>query len=234
MSRWNHFGRGLRIRGWLQTCSSGRSRCPFVALLRSSPPCPSASWSTCRRRRPQGIEPRPRRRPPCASRQRRRPASRCPGSRRSTTGNFWYCVQQNGSRVLPGRHAANDLHPPVAGPGRTHTFSVYAVDVSGNRSANSNTVSYTTPPDATPPSPPPTLSLTSVFPTRISVAWTASVDTVSQVWYHAPRERESLLRRSDRHPRGDPPAPVTLDDARVQGHRPRRLRQHRPRATSSR
>ena len=88
-------------------------------------------------------------------------------------GTFWYCVQQNGSgcyRVDPPR---TTFTRPSLAPGRTHTFSVYAVDAAGNRSTNSNTVSYTTPPDTTPPSPPPTLSLTSVFPTRISVAWTA-------------------------------------------------------------
>lgn len=66
---------------------------------------------------------------------------------------------------------------------RTYSCFVYALDAAGNRSGNSNTVSYTTPPDTTPPSPPPTLTATSVYPTRISVAWTTSVDNVSQVWY---------------------------------------------------
>jgi len=66
-------------------------------------------------------------------------------------------------------------------PDRTHTFSVYAVDIGGNRSANSNTVSHTTPPDTTPPSPPPTISVTSVAPTTISIAWTQAVDDISQV-----------------------------------------------------
>jgi hypothetical protein len=40
-----------------------------------------------------------------------------------------------------------------------------------------------TPPDTTAPSPPPGLSLVAAYPTRISVAWTASKDDTSQVWY---------------------------------------------------
>jgi chitodextrinase len=68
-------------------------------------------------------------------------------------------------------------------PNTTHTFSVYAVDAAGNRSANSNTVSHTTPPDVTPPSPQPNLTVTALFPTRVSVAWPSPLDNVSpQVW----------------------------------------------------
>lgn len=68
-------------------------------------------------------------------------------------------------------------------PNQTHAFSVYAVDAAGNRSASSNTVSLTTPPDTTAPSPAPQLTTSEVHPTRVSVAWTASVDDVSQVYY---------------------------------------------------
>jgi chitodextrinase len=97
--------------------------------------------------------------------------------------SWWYCVQRPPAgcfRVNPpqttftlGQLAAN----------QTHSFAVYAIDSRGNRSANSNVVSYTTPPDTTPPSPPPNLSVTSVYPTRISVAWTASTDNLTQVYY---------------------------------------------------
>jgi hypothetical protein len=60
---------------------------------------------------------------------------------------------------------------------------VIAITSTGKRSASSNTVTYTTPADTTAPSA-PTLSLTDIWPVRISVAWTASVDDVgSQVWY---------------------------------------------------
>jgi hypothetical protein len=68
-------------------------------------------------------------------------------------------------------------------PQTTYTCFVYAVNAAGHRSANSNSVSYTTPADTTPPSPPPTLTATRVVPTWISVEWTVSKDNVSQVWY---------------------------------------------------
>jgi chitodextrinase len=98
------------------------------------------------------------------------------------SSNFWYCVQTNGGgcvRVDPPQttHTRTRLLPD-----RTYTFSVYAIDAAGNRSANSNTVSLTTPPDTTPPTPEPNLTVTELFPTRVSVTWPAPVDNLSQVW----------------------------------------------------
>jgi hypothetical protein len=60
---------------------------------------------------------------------------------------------------------------------------VWAVDAAGNRSGNSNTVSYTTPPDVTPPAPAPQLTVTPLSPARAGFSWTRSVDNVSQVRY---------------------------------------------------
>lgn len=69
-------------------------------------------------------------------------------------------------------------------PDRTHTFSVYAIDAAGNRSVKSNTLSHTTPPDTTPPTLQPNLTVTELFPTRVTVSWPAPVDNVSpQVWF---------------------------------------------------
>ncbi len=98
------------------------------------------------------------------------------------SSNFWYCVQTNGSGCIRVNPPQTTLTRSKLLPDRTHTFSVYAIDAAGNRSANSNTVSLTTPPDTTPPSPAPTLSATSVSPTRVSLAWTQAVDDISQVW----------------------------------------------------
>src|SRR4029450_2232310 len=97
--------------------------------------------------------------------------------------NFWYCVQRSASgcvRVDPPR---TTMTWPNLPPNTTSTFSVYAVASRGHRSGNSNSVSYTTPPDTTPPSPTPQLTVTSVRPTRFAVTWTASTDNVSQVFY---------------------------------------------------
>lgn len=101
---------------------------------------------------------------------------------RDNNRNFWYCVQQGSSgcvRVDPPQ----TTHTRTLWPDRTYTFSVYAIDQAGNRSGNSNSVTYTTPPDTTPPAPAPVLTATSVLPTRISLAWTASVDNATQVFY---------------------------------------------------
>ena len=101
----------------------------------------------------------------------------------SRGSNFWYCMQRGASgcvRVDPPR---TTMTWPNLPPNTTSTFSVYAVDSRGHRSGNSNSVSYTTPPDTTPPSPVPQLTVTSVRPTRFSVTWTPSTDNVSQVFY---------------------------------------------------
>jgi chitodextrinase len=102
------------------------------------------------------------------------------------SGNWWYCVQRDGLgciRVDPPR--TTFTHPRLW-PNATYRYSVIAIDAAGNRSASSNTVSYTTPPDVTPPTA-PTLSATGVWPTRATLAWTQSVDNATQVSY-------SLLR----------------------------------------
>ncbi len=98
------------------------------------------------------------------------------------SSNWWYCVQNGGAGCIRVDPPQTTLTRTQLLPDRTFSFSVYAIDAVGNRSANSNTVTYTTPPDTTPPSPPPALSLTAVHPVRISVAWTASTDNLSQVW----------------------------------------------------
>ncbi len=99
------------------------------------------------------------------------------------SNNFWYCVQRSFSGCVRVNPPQTTMTWPRLAPNTTHTFSVYAVDAAGNRSGNSNSVSYTTPPDTTAPTPAPQLTLTSVRPTRFSVTWTASVDNVSQVYY---------------------------------------------------
>ena len=68
-------------------------------------------------------------------------------------------------------------------PGRTTTYTVVRVDANGNRSAPTNGVTHTTPPDTTAPSPAPVVSLQAVFPTRITVSWTQAVDNITQTWH---------------------------------------------------
>ena len=68
-------------------------------------------------------------------------------------------------------------------PGRTTTYTDVTVTSKGNRSAPSNSVTHTTPPDTTPPSPAPVLTAQAVHPTRITVSWTQSVDDLTQTWH---------------------------------------------------
>jgi chitodextrinase len=99
----------------------------------------------------------------------------------STT--WYYCVKLGGQgcfRVDPPR--TTFTHPKLW-PDRTYEWTVVAQDTAGNRSAPSNTVVTTTPPDVTPPSPAPVLTATAVFPNRVSLSWTSSTDNVSQVFY---------------------------------------------------
>jgi chitodextrinase len=67
-------------------------------------------------------------------------------------------------------------------PNNTYSFYVYAVDGSGNQSQNSNTVTTTTLPDVTPPTP-PVLSLIDVNPTEVALEWTASTDDGAWLTY---------------------------------------------------
>ena len=64
----------------------------------------------------------------------------------------------------------------------TYSFYVFAVDVSGNKSQKSNTVSATPPPDTTAPSA-PVVSVTGVSPTEVSLSWTASTDDGPYLFY---------------------------------------------------
>jgi chitodextrinase len=92
------------------------------------------------------------------------------------SSNFWYCVQTGGDgcvRVDPPRTTQTRTFTL---PSTTFTFSVYAVDIAGNRSGNSNTVSFTTAPDTTPPSPAQVISVSRLLPTRAVLTWPQPVD----------------------------------------------------------
>jgi chitodextrinase len=67
-------------------------------------------------------------------------------------------------------------------PNNTYSFYVYAVDGSGNVSQRSNTLTVTTPPDTTAPTP-PVVSLVGVNPTEVSLQWTASTDDGLHIRY---------------------------------------------------
>ena len=59
-----------------------------------------------------------------------------------------------------------------------YTFSVYAIDAAGNKSADSNVVSANTLADSAPPSA-PTLSAKVLNPSQVQLTWTRSTDNVT-------------------------------------------------------
>lgn len=102
---------------------------------------------------------------------------------RGGSSSWWYCVVRNGEGCLRVDPPKTTLSLSKLWPGRTTTYTVVTVDLSGHRSAPSNSVTHTTPPDTTPPSPAPVLTAQAVYPTRITVSWTQSVDELTQTWY---------------------------------------------------
>jgi len=65
--------------------------------------------------------------------------------------------------------------------GRSFTLRIVAVDAAGNYSGYSNSVSFTLPPDTTPPTK-PVVTLTDVGPTHISLTWSSTEDGPN-VWF---------------------------------------------------
>ncbi len=129
----------------------------------------------------------------------------------SRGNNFWYCVQRQGSGCIRVDPPRTTMTWPGLLPNTTHTFSVYAVDSRGHRSGNSNSVSYTTPPDTTPPSPTPEITVTSVRPIRFSLTWSRSIDNVSQVFYTLFINGSPYYLERDRGQRQDDPRPNSGD-----------------------
>jgi hypothetical protein len=99
------------------------------------------------------------------------------------TTNWWYCVQRDGAGCLRVDPPQRTFTRTNLTPDRTTTWTVYAIDAAGNRSGNSNAVTFTTPPDTTAPSPAPIVSASIIVPTWVHIAWTESVDNVTQVSY---------------------------------------------------
>jgi hypothetical protein len=121
-----------------------------------------------------------------------------PGNLRSTGNTSWsvslawepstdnsgiasYGVRDNWGREIsvPGAQTSvtwkYPAHPPLHN-GSTYSFSVYAVDAAGNRSASSNPVTVALPLDTQAPTV-PTFSMTSLGTRHISLAWSSTDDS---------------------------------------------------------
>jgi len=98
------------------------------------------------------------------------------------SGNVTYtiCCANVSSETFPGP-ASSRVYRAGLEAGRSFTLFIIARDAAGNYSKQSNTVTFTLPRDTTPPTK-PTVSVTDVGPTHVSLAW-ASVEDGPNVWF---------------------------------------------------
>ena len=93
------------------------------------------------------------------------------------SGSVTYRVQMTSPLSLGMETSQTSITWTSLSPNSTYSFHVYAFDGSGNRSANSNTLTFTTPADTTPPTS-PELSGSVLGPSQVSLTWTAARDDV--------------------------------------------------------
>lgn len=128
----------------------------------------------------------------------------------AATGVASYRVRDHWGReiTVPGTQTSVTWkypHPPLQAGG-TYSFSVYAVDASGNTSASNNTVTVKLPLDTQAPTV-PAFSVTSVGTRHISLAWSSTDDSpwisyivtrdgvrISSGWISATSRTFSLLQ----------------------------------------
>ena len=79
-------------------------------------------------------------------------------------------------------------------PRSTYSFFVYAIDAAGNKSSNSNAVTIRLPNDTTPPST-PTLSVTDLGPTHVTLL-PAATDDGPYIWYTLFRDGASFVAQT--------------------------------------
>lgn len=103
-----------------------------------------------------------------------------PSTDNSGSFNYKICCANTSSETFPAP-ASSRVYRAGLEPGRSFTLRIVAFDAAGNYSGYSNSVSFTLPLDATPPTK-PVVAVTDVGPTYVSLAW-SSIDDGPGVWY---------------------------------------------------
>ena len=93
-----------------------------------------------------------------------------------------YDVFRNGSKINTSLVTATTYNVTGLTAATAYQFFVQAKDAAGNTSGNSNTLNVTTP-DTQAPSAPTNLAASSITPTSLTLAWTASTDNVAVTGY---------------------------------------------------
>lgn len=91
------------------------------------------------------------------------------------------CCANVSSETFPGP-ASSRVYRAGLEAGRSFTLRIVARDAAGNYSGYSNTVTFTLPADTIPPTK-PSVSVTDVGPTHVSLAW-SSVEDGPNVWFN--------------------------------------------------
>jgi hypothetical protein len=98
----------------------------------------------------------------------------------SGIASYTICCANVSSQVVPGS-ATSVVYTSGLEALRPFSLFIIAKDNAGNWSKNSNSVSFTTPADVTTPTK-PTVTVTDVGPTHVSLAW-SSVEDGPNVWF---------------------------------------------------
>lgn len=98
------------------------------------------------------------------------------------SGNFTYRLWSTAGPTVTLPKTATSFTWTGLAPRNYYTFGLYAVDAAGNTSGQV-TLTVTLPPDTTPPSVAPVVSVTEVGSTYVSLAWTPAVDDGPFLFY---------------------------------------------------
>jgi len=103
-----------------------------------------------------------------------------PSTDNSGSVTYTICCAHTSLETFPGP-ASSRVYRAGLEAGRTFTLRISARDAAGNSSGYSNSVTFTLPPDTTPPTK-PVVSVTDVGPTHVSLAWSSTEDGPN-VWF---------------------------------------------------
>ena len=114
------------------------------------------------------------------------------GPSTDNSGSFFYVLYKNNSVVANASMSETTTTLTGLNPSTTYTFKIRARDLSMNWSGYSNTVTATTLPANTPPTP-PVLSAPSVGPTHISLSWTPPANGAPSFRYWIYRDGVEII-----------------------------------------
>ena len=114
-----------------------------------------------------------------------------PSTDNSESVTYTSCCAGTSSETFPGP-ASSRVYRSGLEAGRTFTLRISARDAAGNFSGYSNSVTFTLPPDVTPPTK-PVVSVTDVGSAHVSLAWSSTEDG-PHVWFTVFKDGTPVLQ----------------------------------------